>query len=98
MIIDTKIQSSFRDPSGFLFFQDGFIYRQVNKIYKENYDHLINSGLYDNLVDSELLIPHEEVTIDCAEPGRVYKTIKPEQVSFISYPHDLRISLRNISR
>jgi len=51
-----KIPSSFRDPSGFLFFRDGLIYRQVNTIYKENYDRLINSGLYEILVDGELLI------------------------------------------
>ena len=85
---NTKLPSSFRDPSGFLFFQDGFIYRQVNRIYKENYDHLIDSGLYKTLVDAELLTPHEEVNIDFAEPDKAYKTIKPEQMSFISYPYE----------
>lgn len=88
MAINTKLPSSFRDPSGFLFYRDGFIHRQVNKIYQENYDHLINSGLYNYLVDAELLLPHEEVDIDCAESDKVYKTIKPEQIPFISYPHE----------
>src|SRR4030042_6020221 len=33
------VPSSFRDPSGFLLWQDGSIYRQVNAIYRENYEH-----------------------------------------------------------
>lgn len=90
---NTKLPSSFRDPNGFLFFEDGFIYRQVNRIYKENYDHLIGSGLYETLVDAELLIPHEEVDIDYAEPDKAYKIIKPEQISFISYPYEWCFSL-----
>lgn len=85
---NTKLPSSFRDPSGFLFFQDGLIYRQVNRIYKDNYDHLINSGLYETLVDSELLIPHNEVAIDYLEPEEAYKTIKPEKLAYISYPYE----------
>jgi hypothetical protein len=88
MMSNTKLPSSFRDPSGFLFCQDGFIYRQVNRIYKENYDHLIDSGFYETLVDAELLIPHEEVDIDYAEPDKAYKIIKPEQIPFISYPYE----------
>ena len=83
-----KLPSSFRDPSGFLFFQDGFVYRQVNSIYKENYNHLIDSGLYKALVDAELLIPHKEVDIEYAEPDKAYKIIKPELVPFISYPYE----------
>lgn len=85
---DTKLQSSFRDPSGFLFFRDGLIYRQINKIYKENYDHLINSGLYKTLVDDNLLIPHKEIDNSGVEHDNVYKIIKPEQIPFISYPYE----------
>ena len=44
------IASSFRDPSGVVFYQDGLIYRQVNIIYKEEYDHLMDSGLYKTFV------------------------------------------------
>lgn len=85
---DTKLQSSFRDPSGFLFRRNGILYRQINKIYKENYNHLISSGLYKTLVDDKLLIPHEEIDSSGAEPDKVYKIIKPEQIPFISYPYE----------
>jgi len=83
-----KIPSSFRDPSGFLFFRNGLIYRRVNTIYKANYDRLINSGLYEILVDGELLIPHDEVDVEQARSDKAYKIIKPELISFISYPYE----------
>ena len=88
MVANSKLPSSFRDPSGFLFFRDNCIYRQVNITYKENYDYLINSGLYKALVDAELLIPHDEVDINNAISDKAYKVIKPELISFISYPYE----------
>lgn len=87
-MINIKLPSSFRDPSGVVFFQHGFIYRQVNTIYKEDYDHLINSGLYETLKDAELLIPHKEVDIGYAISDSAYKIIKPESIPFISYPYE----------
>jgi hypothetical protein len=84
--ISGVIPSSFRDRSGFLFQRDGIIYRQVNITYKENYDYLMNSGLYETLVRSDLLIPHEEADIEV--PKFAYKVIKPELIPFISYPYE----------
>jgi hypothetical protein len=83
-----NLSSSFRDPSGFLFFQDGSIYRQINQSYKENYDHLVSSGLYENLVNDGLLISHREVELDYARTDKAYKVIKPELIPFISYPYE----------
>ena len=80
--------SSFRDPSGFLFYRNDAIYRSINHIYKENYDQLMHSGLYKTLIDAELLIPHEEVGPEDSLSGEAYKIIKPEQLPFISYPYE----------
>ena len=82
------IASSFRDPSGFLFTKEGVLLRQVNKFYQENYDFLINSGLYSHLVENNLLIPHEEVAINLAFSKAAYKVLKPELIPFISYPYE----------
>jgi len=82
------IPSSFRDPSGFLFKRDGSIYRQVNFVYKDNYDHLMTSGLYEALVNEGLLIPHDVLHIEPAESDKAYKIIRPELVDFISYPYE----------
>ncbi|MBU2540886.1 MAG: SAM-dependent methyltransferase [Candidatus Omnitrophica bacterium] len=83
-----NVSSSFRDPSGFLFYRDGLIYRQINISYKRNYDRLMNSGLYKALTDVELLIPHEEVNVVSSAPDKAYKIIKPEPIPFISYPYE----------
>lgn len=80
--------SSFRDRSGFVFFKSREIFRQVNKDYKNEYEHLINSGLYDELTKKGLLIPHSECTNDYALTEKAYKVIKPQKVSFISYPYE----------
>jgi hypothetical protein len=82
------ISSSFRDPCGFIFNQEGSIYRQINKCYKENYDYLMSSGLYKTLVDADLLIPHVEVELTGPLAEKSFKTIKPEKIPFISYPYE----------
>jgi len=82
------LAGSFRDPDGLLFSCRGTVYRRVNFTYKENYDHLMSSGLYSSLVDSGLLVPHEEEGADSAEEGRAYKILKPRSIPFISYPYE----------
>lgn len=77
-----RIGASFRDLSGYVFEQDGEIFRQINPIYEENYQLLMNSGLYQNLVDNGLLILHFEMENN---------VIKPEKV-FISYPYEWSFS------
>lgn len=88
MSSDGVLSSSFRDPSGFLFYKDGTLYRQINKRYAADYDHLMESGLYQTLVDAGLIVPHEEVSLDLAETENAYKVIKPRQIDFISYPYE----------
>jgi hypothetical protein len=83
-----QLAASFRDPSGFLFERDGIIYRQVNLVHRHEYDHLMGSGLYKALVADNLLIPHEEVSIEPPLPELAYKVIKPEPIPFISYPYE----------
>ena len=51
-----KIEASFRDPSGYVYRENGEIYRTVNFSYKEQYDYFISCGLYKKLVDNKYLI------------------------------------------
>ena len=53
--------SSFRDPSGSLFIKKGQLLRRVNVGYKENFDYLIQGGLYEDLVSSKHLISHTTI-------------------------------------
>lgn len=80
--------SSFRDPSGFLFYRKGVLLRQINNSYKKNYNLLIKSGLYDKLTGKKLLIPHKEVDLKIKGQRQSYKIIKPKTLPFISYPYE----------
>ena len=85
---DARQGASFRDPSGFLFYREGVLYRQVNHSYAEHYDQLMSSKLYAKLVNSGLLIPHEGISVEPEEPVLAYRVIKPEPLRFISYPYE----------
>ncbi|MEO6289914.1 MAG: class I SAM-dependent methyltransferase [Ginsengibacter sp.] len=77
--------ASFKDPSGFVFKKDNLLYRQVNKSYAEDYDLLMTSGLYKDLVGKKYLLNHSETTENFSGSADWYKTILPEQLSFTSY-------------
>jgi hypothetical protein len=87
-----RVHASFRDPSGFLFKRDGVLYRQVNQRYTAEYALLMQSGLYESLSKSGLLISHEEVNAQPLEPEIALKIIKPNPVGFISYPYEWSFS------
>ena len=86
--MDSNISNtSFKDPSGFVFKKEEKIFRQINLVYKDDYDFLISSGLYENLISKRLLIEHEEVNTPF-ETNKGYKIIRPREIPFISYPYE----------
>ena len=91
----TALPSSFRDPSGYVFRQDGTIYRRVTALGMPDYRLLMDSGLYSDLSSVGLLIPHEEVdSVDnLARAGSDSSdapplTLRPQQLEFVSYPYE----------
>src|SRR3989344_9607918 len=77
--------SSFRDSSGNVIIKNNRILRAVNKNFKKNYDLLMNSGLYAELVDKGYLIPHREIK---SKHISFYKIIKPDLIPVVSYPYE----------
>jgi len=63
------------------------VYRQVNECYREQYDSLMSSGLYDKLTHRELLVSHSE-TDKAVVFEKSYKVIRPDLVPLISYPYE----------
>jgi hypothetical protein len=82
------LPASFRDPSGFIFQHDGELYRQVNRSYRDHYQMLMDSGLYAALVKQGMLIPHDEVDGPVADESSVWRILKPEPITLISYPYE----------
>lgn len=80
--------ASFRDPCGVIYTSNGTLLRQVNLVYKEDYEVLVSSGLYEKLVRKNYLIPHTEVDEAPFVAESAYKVIRPERIPFISYPYE----------
>jgi len=85
------IDGSFRDPSGFLFFRNDILYRQINHSYKKEYDKLVQTKLYDSLTSSKKLISHEETDVNGLNNNAAI-VIKPILLPFISYPYEWSFS------
>ena len=83
-----RVAGSFRDPAGFVFTRDDVLYRQVNQSFRASFDQLHESGLYDALVAEHLLIEHEIVDVEAADPSTASVIIRPRRVPFISYPFE----------
>lgn len=80
--------ASYRDPSGFVYTRDGALYRQVNRVFRERYQAFLDSGLYAELVEGRLLVPHREVSLELAASAEAVAVLEPERVEFISYPYE----------
>jgi hypothetical protein len=80
--------SSFRDPSAQVTDDGKTITRMVYESYLPEYRHLMESGLYEALVEKQLLIPHKE---GLSNDSVLY--ILPERVNFISYPYEWCFSM-----
>ena len=78
--------SSYRDPSGFLFYMDGILYRQVNKTYKADFEQLMKSGLYDQLIKQGQIISHQRTNSNFTGSEEHYITIQPELLPYVSHP------------
>lgn len=87
MAATKPVAASFRDPAGFVFHEGAELYREVKESYRPHYDLLNSSGLYDELVESNLLIPHETMPGQKPSPD-TYLVLKPERIPFISYPYE----------
>ncbi|MBT8261707.1 MAG: class I SAM-dependent methyltransferase [Bacteroidia bacterium] len=76
-------EASFRDPSGYMFFDNDVLRRAINPIYFEQYEALNKSGLFNALVKKGLLIPHQETEVSSDKI-----VITPEPIPFITNPYE----------
>ena len=83
-----RLNSSFRDSAGFMFERDGTLYRQINRDGQEDYDLLMNSGLYDYLRKRDWIIGHSEVDVPPANSETAWRIVAPERIRFVSWPYE----------
>lgn len=83
---DPREASSFRDPSGYLFWRNGKIYRCVLGKYEKQFAAALDTGLFDQCVADGLLLPFSISDVPAPEP--CLAVLEPRQLSFISYPYE----------
>ncbi len=76
-------EASFRDPSGYVFYEGDTLRRVINPIYFPQYKKLTQSGFYKTLIKNKLLIPHEETLVS---DDKII--ITPEKIPFITNPYE----------
>ena len=85
----TRDPGSFRDPSGFVFRRDGVLYRQVNRVFAEDWKAAVDAGVLQRWQESGRLVDHVVVDISlAADPDRALAVLRPDPVAFISYPYE----------
>jgi hypothetical protein len=82
------VRGSFRDPSGFVYLADGVLYRQVNRVFAEEFDACVASGLYDELAAGGFLVPHRLIGLERASTPDAHAVIEPARIEFVSYPYE----------
>jgi len=78
---------SYRDSAARVVKRGHTYSRYIFNEYKKEYDHLMDSGLYLELIECGLLIKHKEIALDSDDPN-VYKLLYPEQIPFQAYPFE----------
>lgn len=78
---------SYRDTAARVVKKESGYYRYIFHEYKAEYDHLMQSGLYEELTEKGLIIEHKEIEID-TDDSKIYKLLYPNQIPFQSYPFE----------
>ena len=76
-------EASFRDPSGYVYYDKNKVFRRINKCYFRQYEYFIKSGLYDELVNEGLVISHKKI-----KQTKNYIVLEVEKIPFISYAYE----------
>ena len=85
----TRDPGSFRDPSGFVFRRGGVLYRQVNRVFADDWHAAADAGILRRWQESGWLIGHEVAdTSLAADPDRALAILRPDPVAFVSYPYE----------
>lgn len=82
--ISNRVKSSFRDPSGYVYKQNGEILRVINKPYQKTWQALNSTSLLNKVLEAGLVIPFEKAP----DSAGGLPTIKSELIPFVSYPYE----------
>ncbi len=87
-----RVPGSYRDPAGFVYRRGGTVFRQIDDTFSAEWDHFLESGLYDRLAESSIVIRHEDADPGLAAEPPAYRVIRPEPIDVISFPYEWSFS------
>ncbi len=82
---------SFKDLSARVVKSEGIYKRYVHNSYKGEFEHLMNSGLYDVLVEKQYIIPHIVDEVNQLPTGYFVRLV-PQQIPFLVEPFEWTFS------
>jgi hypothetical protein len=83
-----KEPGSFRDPSGFVYYQNKQVFRQIHDSYVKIFRKLDQSDFLPTLVKQHLLLPYKKVSSNYAYNQQANLVLQVEPIKFISYPYE----------
>ena len=80
-----KHPASFRDPSGFVYHNQGTLYRFVSRSIEQDWKLFLSSGLYEKLAAKKLLLPFRKINENHWDDHNWLITLEPHQIPFLNY-------------
>lgn len=98
--VPTRKAGSFRDPSGYVFDTGDAILRSINASALHGFDELWNRGVFQELINSGLLIDTERIGLSSYLAGQMTgprgevpeRLVRHPRVPFYSYPYEWTFS------
>lgn len=87
-----KEASSFRDPDSSLLYDNSYYYRRISLNYEKHYNHFIESGLKNRLLQEGFILPFDEIIDNFYEGGVSSKVLRTDILPFVSYPYEWSFS------
>lgn len=87
-----KEASSFRDPDSSLSYDNSYYYRWISLYYEKHYNHFIDSGLKERLLQEGFILPFVEIIDDTPEAGVSSRVLRTDVLPFVSYPYEWSFS------
>ncbi len=78
---------SFKDPDAQVFRVNGQFFRKIHRNFVEEFTDFVDSGLYQELIDQKLIIPHQEIQSDL-NSYEFPLLIKPKQLIYHVLPFE----------
>ncbi len=82
------VPASFRDPTGYVFHEDGLFKRVVTPYGQTNYETYVASGLHAKLAERGLVVDYHEEPVPSSARADLHTILVPEQIPFVSYPYE----------